>query len=85
MGLPLFCDDRFECLNVERLHGDDLFQAAILILELLQPLHLTEFHPAVLRLPAVVRLLGDPVGATQVRDLPTGFAFSDDRQDLLVG
>jgi hypothetical protein len=46
-----------------------------LVLELFQPLHLTELHPAVFRFPAVVRLLGDTVGATQIRDPPASFAF----------
>jgi hypothetical protein len=73
-----------EHLDVERLLGDDLFQAAVLILDLLQPLHFTELHRAVLCLPAVVRLLGDPVRAAQVRHLAAGFAFLDDRQDLLT-
>src|SRR5215813_5278913 len=62
-----------------------MFQATVLVLDLLQALQLTELHPAVLRLPAVVRLLGDAVHATQVRDLAPGLAFFDDRQDLLVG
>src|SRR3954466_6782470 len=71
-GLPLFCDDRLERLDVERLLGDDLFQTAVFVLALLQPLPLPELHPAVLGLPALVRLLGDAVRATQVRDLPAG-------------
>jgi hypothetical protein len=37
-------------------------------------LHLTEFHPAALRLPAVVGLLGDPVRPAQIGDLPPGLA-----------
>jgi hypothetical protein len=60
-------------------------QASILVLELLQPLHLTEVHAAEFRLPAIVGLLGNAVAATQVGDLPTGFALLDDRQDLFVG
>src|SRR5262249_52302589 len=84
-GLPLFCDDRLQRLDVECLLGDDVFQSAVLVLDLLQSLELAEFHPAVLGLPAVVGLLGDPVHATQVGDLPPRFALFDDRQDLLVG
>src|SRR5439155_10891799 len=48
-------------------------------------LHLTTLQASVLRFPAVVRLLGDAVGATQIGDLASGLAFLDDRQDLLVG
>jgi hypothetical protein len=65
--------------------GDDLFQPAIFVLKRFQPLHLTEFHPAELALPAVVRLLGDPVRAAQVGHLPAGFAFANDLENLLVG
>ena len=57
----------------------------LLVFNLFQPLHLTELLPAVLGLPAVVRLLGDPGHAAQVRHLTGGLAFLDDRQDLLVG
>jgi hypothetical protein len=45
-------------------------------------LPLAERHPAVLRFPAVIRLLGDPVNAAKIRDLPPGLAFLDDGQDL---
>jgi hypothetical protein len=85
MGPPLFCDDRLERLDIERLLGHDLFQPTVLVFDLFQPLHLAELHAAVLRFPAVVRLLGNPMRPTQVGDFPTGFALFDDRQDLLVG
>src|SRR5207302_607221 len=49
-GLPLFCDDRLQCLDVERLLGHNVLQPPVLVLDLLQPLQLTELHPAVLRL-----------------------------------
>src|SRR4029453_12230991 len=83
-GLPLFCHHRFQRLEVERLFGHDVFEAPVFVLELLQSLQLTELHPAVFRLPAVIGLLRNPVRATQVGNLPTRFAFLDDRQDLLV-
>ena len=51
----------------------------------IEALHLAQLHAAVFRFPAVVRLLGDAVGSTQVCDLPAAFAFLDDRQDLLAG
>src|SRR4029450_8838927 len=82
-GLPLFCHHRFQRLDVQRLFGDDVFEPAILVLELLPPLHLAQLHAAVLRFPAVVRLLGDPMRTTKVGDLPAGFALLDDRQNLL--
>jgi hypothetical protein len=83
-GLPLFSPHRFQRLDVQRLLGHDVFQPPVLILQLLQALEFAQLEAAVLRLPAVVRLLGDPVRPAQVRHLPPGFAFLDDRQDLLV-
>src|SRR5689334_15359583 len=65
--------------------GDDLLQPTILILELLQSLHLARLHRAKRGLPAVVRLLRDPVRPTYVRHLPARLALFHDRQDLLVG
>lgn len=41
--------------------GDDLLQATILVLKGRQPLDFAELHAAVLRFPAVVRLLRDPL------------------------
>jgi hypothetical protein len=78
------CHHRFQRLDIQRLLGDDVFQAAVLVLELLQPLHLAQLHAAVLGFPTVVGLLGDPIRATQVSDRPAGFPFLDDRQDLLA-
>ena len=80
-----FCDDGLEGLDVERLLGDDLLESTIFLFERFQPVHLAQHHAAVLRFPPVVRLLGDSVHATEIRDFPSGFAFFDDRQDLLVG
>jgi integrase-like protein len=83
-GLPLFCDDRLERLDVEGLLGHDVLQPAVLILELLQPLQLNELHPAVLRFSPVVRLLGNAMRATQVRDFLPCLALFHDRQNLFV-
>lgn len=74
-GPYIFCHHRFQRLDVQRLFGDDVSEPSIFVLELFRALHLAELHPAILRLPAVVRLLGDPVGATQVG--PPSFAFPD--------
>ena len=77
MGLPLFSHHRFQRLDVERLLGDDEFQPAVLILELLEPLHLAELDAAE-RFPAIVRLPRDPVRPTKIGHLPPSFAFLDD-------
>ena len=59
----------FQRLDVQRLLGDEVFQPTVLVLELFEPLHLTQLHPAELRLPAVVRLLGNPVRSTEIGHL----------------
>src|SRR5688572_5874333 len=80
-GSPFFCNHRFERLDVQRLLCDDLLKSAILVLELLQPLHFAQLHSAVLGLPAVIGLLGDPMRPAHVRHFAAGFAFLHDRQD----
>ena len=55
-GASTFFPPPLQRLDVERLLGDDEFQPAVLILELLEPLHLAELHAAELRFPAIVRL-----------------------------
>jgi hypothetical protein len=47
-----------------------VFQSSAFVFELFQPLHFTQLHAAVLGLPAVIGLLGDPVRTTQIGDLP---------------
>src|SRR5689334_19177264 len=68
-GSPFFCDHRLQRLDIQRLLRDDLLQPTILVLELLEPLHLAQFHAAELRFPAIVRLLGDAMRPTQIGDL----------------
>jgi hypothetical protein len=46
MGLAIVCEQRLQSLNVQRLLGDSLFWPAILVPELLQPLHLAELQAA---------------------------------------
>ena len=45
-GPIIFCHHGFQRLNVQRLLSDNGFQPAVLVLELLEPLHLTQLHPA---------------------------------------
>lgn len=56
--------------------GDDLFEASVLVLKLFETLDLAQLKPAILRLPAVVGLLGDAVRTAQVRHAPPGLALS---------
>jgi hypothetical protein len=51
--------DLLEHVDVERLVRDELLQAGVLRLELLQPLRVVGLHPAVLREPAMPRRLRD--------------------------
>jgi len=65
-------------VNVERLIGNNAFQAGVLTLELLQSLYVLGFHPAVLGQPAGPRGLGDPELAAHLLQSQSG----SDRIDL---
>src|SRR4030095_16588433 len=60
-----------------------MLQLSVLVLQLLQLLGFTAVHPTVLRLPAVVRLLRDPVLPAQLRCCQSCLALLQDRDDLL--
>jgi hypothetical protein len=59
-GSPVSPLQVLEQRDVEGLHGDDLLQAAVLLLERLQPLRLVLLQGAVAGLSAVEGLVGDP-------------------------
>src|SRR5205807_106231 len=58
-GLPISRCHLLQGVDLELLVGDDPLQLGVLALELLQPLDVVGLHPAVLRAPAVKRVLGD--------------------------
>src|SRR5207302_5230142 len=60
-ALPVFCEHVFQRPVIQRQLGHHVLQLPVLVFQLLQPLGLAAVHPAVLRLPAVVSLLADPV------------------------
>src|SRR6266516_4756021 len=60
-----------------------MLQLPVLVLQLLQLLGFTAVHPTVLRLPAVVSLLRDPVLPGQLRRCQSCLALLQDRDDLL--
>jgi hypothetical protein len=60
-----------------------MLQLPVLVLQLLHLLRVATLHPAVLRLPAVVGLLRDPVLSAQLRRCQPCFALLQDRDDLL--
>jgi hypothetical protein len=61
-----------------------VFQSTVFVFDLLQSLQLTAFSAAVLRLPAVIRLLGRDSNAGNVLTAFNSFAVLDDRQGLCV-
>src|SRR3954462_11877619 len=60
-----------------------MLQLPVLVLQLLHLLRVATLHPAVLRLPAVVGLLRDPVLSAQLRRCQPCLALLQDRDDLL--
>src|SRR5437762_8498143 len=60
-----------------------MIQLPVLVLQLLRLLGFTAVHPTILRLPAVVSLLRDPVLSAQLRRCQSCLALLQDRDDLL--
>src|SRR5439155_17725617 len=83
-ALLLFCQHRPQRLDVQRLVGHHLLQPPVLILQLPQPSRFTDFQPAVLRLPAVVRLIADLVLPADLPHRQTRFHFLQNPNDLLL-
>jgi len=83
-GPYIFSVQRFQRLIVEREIGDQMLQPPILVLERFQPPRFADIEPAVLALPAMVRLLADAVPANDVADLRACVHFAQYADDLLL-
>lgn len=81
-ALQFFCDQILHRRVLERQIGIHPLQPGVLGLELLDSFEVRGFHPAVLRLPLVVRRLRDPVLAAQLADAHPGVRRLQDRDDL---
>src|SRR5207253_5313064 len=80
----LFCQHRPQRLHVQRLLGHHLFQPPVLIFQLPQPSRFPDVQPAVLRLPAVVGLIADPVLPADFSHRQPRFHFHQNPNDLLL-
>ncbi len=83
-ALEVFCYDRFERLIIQCQIGDDLFQASVLVFELLESLYLADAHAAVFCLPVVIRGVAEPVLTAEVGYLYTGIGLFQNFDDLLL-
>lgn len=72
--VTLFCVDGFQRLGVEGLVGDELLQATVFVLQLLETMSFGHFHPAQLGAPGVKGRRADALIST---DLANGAAFFD--------
>ena len=80
---PVFSEEFFERLVVERLLGDQPFKPGVLLLQRLQPFELVSFQAVVLCFPAVERLLADAMPPTQRPDRFACGVLLQDADDLL--
>src|SRR5690606_29325427 len=81
-ALQFFCDQVLHRRVVQRQLGVHALEAAVLGLQLLDPLQVRGVHAAVLRLPLVVRRRADPGLPAQVLDRNPGITLLEDRDDL---
>ena len=73
----LFCQDVLEDVLVQAQVRDQLLELAVLVLELLQPPQLADAEPAVHLLPAVERLLRNPIRRiTSATGVPVSACFN---------
>ena len=61
-----------------------MLEPAVLVLELLEPQDVIPPQAAILRLPAVARLVADPVGPARLGDLPAALRLLWEPDDLLL-
>ena len=81
-GLPLFGQHRLKADDILRLVGDQLLELPVLFFQLPQPLRVAH-HVALLRLPAVKRLLADPMLAARLRGFHARFRPLQNTHDLV--
>src|SRR5512138_2052898 len=81
-ALQFFCDQVLHRRVVQRQLGVHALEAAVLGLQLLDPLQVRGVHAAVFRLPLVVRRRANAGLPAQVLDRHPGITLLEDRDDL---
>ncbi len=71
-----------EDIDVERLIGDDAFEATILVLKRLHLRDVADFHAPKLRFPVVKRSGADAVLSAEILSCDAGFVLFEDADDL---
>src|ERR1700736_612522 len=80
----LFSQHRLQCLNVQRLLRHHLLQPPVFFFQAPQPTSFIHLQATILRLPAVVRLVADPVLPTDLLDRHPGFSFLQNPNNLFL-
>ena len=81
-AVTTFFQELFDDLQIERLVRHEPLQLAILLLQRLEALRLTDLEPAVGAPPAGERRLGDAVPAAELADRRPRLGLRQDRYDL---
>jgi hypothetical protein len=83
-GLPLFCQQLLQDLQLQIALGHQLFQPRLLTLQMPQPHRLSHLKRTISAAPAVKRLLGNAVPSADISDLlPRDLRFAQNPDDLL--
>lgn len=86
VGLPLFLEKLFDCIDLQSHIGHDLFQAGILLFERFHPFDVGNLHPAVFVPPTKKSLFGDVVPAAHIPNRPfRRICLFEDTDNLLLG
>ena len=84
-ALPVFCGDRLQRLDIERLLGHHLFQPPVFVFQLAQFFHIADFQARVFRPPLIEGGIRDTVFPAQVLNTDPGLGVFQHRNDLLFG
>ena len=79
---PLFFDHVFQDRIVESQIGHDMFETAVFVFQVPQPLNAAHVHAAIGTFPAVVRGLADGMGATDIANFLAVLNGFEDCNDL---
>src|SRR5450755_249281 len=82
---PVFCDHRLQHLFVQTQIHHQLFQAGVLVPQLLRLLRLAHVHPAVLRLPGIDRVFRHPHLPRHILRFPARFQWFERPDHLRLG
>lgn len=83
-ALPVFCGDRFQGLNVQRLLRHHLLQSPVFVFQVAELLRIADFEPGILGPPLIKGGIRNAVLAAEFVDPDTRLGILEHRNDLFL-